>query len=90
MIIADENTNKIYHFKLNQNRTELRLQGPLADEVADSHNELDNAVFAKMDGQTISDLEVGPDGYLYLVSVWDGKIYRIVPRHLNDDGRPLN
>ena len=77
MFVADENSNKIYHFKLNQNRTELLLQGPLADKVADSNDELDNAVFAKIGGETISDLEVGPDGYLYLVSIWDGKIYRI-------------
>ena len=88
MLVANENTNKIYHFKLNQNRTELRLQGPLADEVADSNDELDNAVFAKM-AATITDLEVGPDGNLYLLSIWNGKIYRIVPQHLNDDGGPL-
>jgi hypothetical protein len=27
----------------------------------------------------ISDLEVGPDGYLYVVSLGQGKIFRIVP-----------
>jgi aldose sugar dehydrogenase len=90
MLVADENTNKIYHFKLNQNRTELSLQGPLADKVAGSNDELDNAMFAKMGGQTISDLEIGPDGSLYLVSIWSGKIYRIVPQHLNENGSPLN
>jgi aldose sugar dehydrogenase len=90
MFVADQNTGKIYHFELNQNRTELLLQGPLADEVADSNDELDNAVFAKISGHSITDLEVGPDGYLYLVSIWEGTIFRIVPLHLNDDGRPLS
>ena len=89
MYVADENTFNIYHFKLNQNRTELLLQGPLADGVADSNDELDDVLFAGFH-DTISDLEVGPDGYLYFVSIWEGKIYRIVPQHLNDDGRPLN
>ena len=28
---------------------------------------------------SISDLEVGPDGYLYVVSIGLGGIYRIVP-----------
>jgi aldose sugar dehydrogenase len=28
----------------------------------------------------ITDLEVGPDGYLYVVSIGQGKIFRIVPR----------
>jgi hypothetical protein len=27
----------------------------------------------------VSDLEVGPDGYLYVVSLGQGKIFRIVP-----------
>ena len=87
--VADENTANIYQFKLNQNRTGLLLQGPLADGVADSKDELDDAIFAGFH-DTISDLEVGPDGYLYFVSIWEGKIYRIVPEHINDDGRPLN
>jgi len=31
----------------------------------------------------ISDLEIGPDGYLYVVALNDGKIYRVVPGHAN-------
>ena len=27
----------------------------------------------------ISDLSVGPDGYLYVVSFGEGRIYRVVP-----------
>src|SRR4029453_14851526 len=64
MYVADENTFNIYHFKLNQNRTKLLLQGPLTDGVADSNDELDDVLFAGFH-DTISDLEVGPDGYLY-------------------------
>ena len=27
----------------------------------------------------ITDLEVGPDGYLYVLSMTEGKIWRVVP-----------
>ena len=81
MFVADENTNRIYHFKLNQNRTALLLQDPLIDKIAENRAELDNVVFAGIRVGTISDLEVGPDGYLYIVSHNADKIYRIVPRN---------
>jgi len=84
MFVADSNNGRIYHFKLNHNRTALSLQGPLKDKIADSSDELDNIIFAQGFGDTISDLQVGPDGYLYLVSHYIGKIYRIVPQHLNE------
>ena len=82
IFIANEGTPKIYHFKLNQNRTELLLQSPLADKVADTNNELDGNIFAKTGRSRITDLEVGPDGNLYLVSIWGGQIYRIVPSEI--------
>jgi aldose sugar dehydrogenase len=71
----------IYHFDLNNNRTDLALTGRLQDKIADTSEELDesNIVFAKGFGG-ITDLEVGPyDGYLYVVSIGDGKIFKIVP-----------
>jgi glucose/arabinose dehydrogenase len=82
MFVGDANSGRIYHFKLNQNRTGLLLQGPLTDKVADSDNELDNAVFAKDFGGTITDLKIGPDGYFYVLAYSAGKIFRIVPDNL--------
>jgi aldose sugar dehydrogenase len=84
MLVADVNNGRIYHFKLNQNRTALLLQGPLIDKVADSNKELDNITFAGGLGR-ITDLEIGSDGYLYFVVFHEGKIYRIVPAHPNPD-----
>jgi aldose sugar dehydrogenase len=80
MLVADVNYHRIYHFELNENRTAPLLQGPLTDKVADSDKELDNVIFAGGLG-LITDLEIGPDGYLYLVVFDEGKIYRIVPAH---------
>jgi aldose sugar dehydrogenase len=71
----------IYHFNLNDNRSELLLEGPLADRMADSGEDpaLENVTFAR-DFGGITDLEVGPyDGYLYVVSIGQGKIFRVLP-----------
>jgi glucose/arabinose dehydrogenase len=79
MFVGDVNTGNLYYFKLNQNRDGLVLGGALADKVANSLDELKNVIFGKGFG-TITDLQVGPDGYLYILMI-DGTIYRIIPFH---------
>jgi glucose/arabinose dehydrogenase len=81
MFVGDINFGRIYHFGLNSNRTELALNGPLADRIANSTNELEDIIFGQGFGG-ITDIEVGPDGYLYVVSIAHGAIYRIVPHNL--------
>src|SRR5215211_6479204 len=79
MFVSDIVTGRIYHFDLNKDRTELVLEGPLTDKVAETRDTgIENIVFAEGFGG-ISDLEVGPDGYLYVVSLGHGSIYRILP-----------
>jgi len=80
MFVGDANFGNIYHFGLNQNRTGLSLDGPLVDKVADKVEELGNIIFGKGFG-VITDLQVGPDGYLYVLvyDKDDGRIYRISP-----------
>jgi glucose/arabinose dehydrogenase len=78
MFVADFSKGNIYHFDLNEKRTELILPGPLNDKVADKPAELKDIIFAKGFGR-ITDLQVGPDGYLYVLS--SGKIFRIIPRN---------
>jgi glucose/arabinose dehydrogenase len=80
MLVADVNTGRIYHFELNQNRTGLLLNGSLRDKVGDTYDELDPLVFARGFG-LITDLEIGPDGYLYIVEIADGKIYKVLPKN---------
>jgi aldose sugar dehydrogenase len=73
--------NMLLRFDLNENRSELVLNGSLADRVADSTDELEDYIFAENLG-IITDVEVGPDGNLYLltgVREAEGKIYRIAP-----------
>ena len=80
MFVADYEQGYIYHFKLNQDRTALILEGPLFDKISDSPEESENRIFGEGFG-AITDIQVGPyDGYLYVVSSGaEGKIYRIVP-----------
>ena len=83
MFVGDVNHGRIYRFKLNENRTGLDLKGPLADKVADTDWENEKIIFGAGFG-AITDLEVGPDGYLYAIALGrvssdQGAIYRIVP-----------
>ncbi len=66
MFVGDINNGRIYHFDLADDRTELALSGVLSDKVADSPDELDSVIFGS-GFRSISDIEVGPDGYLYII-----------------------
>lgn len=78
IFVSNIHNGSIYHFKLNEDRTHLALKGPLADKVADTEIETKGITFGSNFGG-ISDMAVGPDGYLYVVSLGRGIIYRIVP-----------
>jgi glucose/arabinose dehydrogenase len=79
IFVSDITQGNIYHFDLTGNRTNLILNGLLADKVSNNSTENQGIIFGEGFGG-ISDLEVGPyDGYLYVVSLGHGSIYRIVP-----------
>lgn len=79
IFVSDITQGNIYHFDLTGNRTNLILNGLLADKVSNNSTENQDIIFGEGFGG-ISDLEVGPyDGYLYVVSLGHGSIYRIVP-----------
>lgn len=72
----------IYHFDLDDDRKSLSLTGDLTDSVMDKKDDPTQIIFGENFG-IVTDLEVGPDGYLYVVSgdrgTDAGAIYRIVP-----------
>jgi aldose sugar dehydrogenase len=80
MFIADVHHGRMYHFKLNADRTHLVLPAQLYDKMIrnPTADGLDGIIFGE-DFGGITDLKIGPDGYLYVVSVGLGKIFRIVP-----------
>jgi glucose/arabinose dehydrogenase len=87
MFVGDVNPKYIYHFDLSNDRRELSLDNSLADKIADNLDELHSIVFAE-GFKRITDLEVGPDGYLYILShttqedpsQQKGTIFRITPK----------
>jgi aldose sugar dehydrogenase len=83
MFVGDVNNGNLYHFKLNEQRTGLVLNGGLSDKIADNNNELQNVILGSGFG-AIVDIETGPDGYLYILSFHrsEGTIFRIVPATL--------
>src|ERR671913_565598 len=81
MFVGSAKKGTIYHFDLEEDRKSLSLQGDLADLILNRKDDVSKIVFGKNFG-IITDLEVGPDGYLYVLSevkeIDQGSIYRIV------------
>ena len=70
LFVADANTGSIYHFDLINNRTDLKLGGLLEDKIANTLDETRDIIFANGFGR-ITDLEIGPDGLMYVLSSED-------------------
>ena len=72
----------VYRFDLDNARKSLSLTGDLSDSVLDRKDNARKIIFGENFG-IVTDLQVGPDGYLYIVSgnrgTDAGAIYRIVP-----------
>ncbi len=84
IFIGDINRGNIYYFEVNNpNRTDLNLNdvhhSGLVDRVADNKNESLENLFATNFQGRITDIKTGPDGNLYVLTYFDGKIYKIMP-----------
>ncbi len=79
LFVGDINNGNLYYFEVNDNRTGLEFNAiGLKDKVADNEDGLSDIIFAS-GFRGITDIETSPDGYLYILSYLDGKLYRIVP-----------
>jgi glucose/arabinose dehydrogenase len=95
LFVGDFNNGNLYHFDLNKKRNELSLKGLLHDKTASDMNELQKEHtilgqgFGGISGKGdiiyetgfggISDIKESPDGYLYIISMGQGAIYRVAP-----------
>jgi glucose/arabinose dehydrogenase len=76
VLIADSNLGQIYEFPLNVSRDGFDLAAPLDDLIADTSAETD--LLAIGDGFfVITDLDLGPDGLVYVLSLGTGSIYTL-------------
>jgi aldose sugar dehydrogenase len=87
IFVGDINHGNLYFFELNGTRNGLKFdpvpQSRLEDLIADGEEEL-NEIVLGTGFMGITDIETGPDGFLYILtfnqgSDGDGKIYRISP-----------
>lgn len=79
IFVGDFNIGNLYYFEVSENRTRLQLEHPrLADDLVASNDRQRAAViFGTGFTGGITDIETGPDGYLYILT-YSGKLYRIV------------
>jgi hypothetical protein len=86
VFVGDDSNGNLYYFEVNSTRTGFKFnsitQPGLADLVADNEKEVSEVTFGTGFGG-ITDLKTGPaDGFLYVLSINDGAIYKIVPASL--------
>jgi hypothetical protein len=82
VFVADCIYGNLYRFELNSDRTEFVFKNTeLQDKVANVGDSLDEIVFGSGFG-CITDLEIGPDGLLYIVSLSEGTIFRMIPKSM--------
>jgi glucose/arabinose dehydrogenase len=75
IFVGDINNGNLYRFKPNLTRNGFLFHAPaLADLVADDSGELQEVIFGTGFGG-ITDLKMGRDGFLYVLSFGQGKIF---------------
>jgi aldose sugar dehydrogenase len=91
MFVGDVHNGRLYHFDLNEDRMSLVLPEALAGKTVQTPTSpgLEDIIFGQ-GFAGITDIEVGPDGYLYIVSIGQGKIFRIVPGAPTSPPAPLS
>jgi glucose/arabinose dehydrogenase len=84
IFVGSAKKGTLFHFDLNPDRESLDLSGDLTDMLYSKKEDSSSIVFGENFG-VITDLKVGPDGYLYVVSASrgtdEGAIYRIAPMY---------
>jgi glucose/arabinose dehydrogenase len=84
IFVADANNGHLYFFEVNEDRSGLKFgDSRLSDDlVASNDRERTAVIFGTRFPSSITDIETGPDGYLYVLTFHPamGTISRIVPQ----------
>jgi glucose/arabinose dehydrogenase len=82
VFVGDCINGNLYKFNLNSDRTGFVFtDSALQDKVVNTDESLDEIIFGT-DFGCITDLEIGPDGLLYVVSLSEGAIFRMIPKSM--------
>ena len=83
IFVADANNGDLYFFEVNEDRSGLQFENPGIDNdlVASNENERAAVTFGTGFPNSITDIETGPDGYLYVLTYHPtlGSLFRIMP-----------
>jgi hypothetical protein len=83
VFVGDCNNGNLYRFNLNEDRTGFVFNSSyLQDNTLNTDESNEEILFGTGFG-AITDVEEGPDGFLYIVSLSNGKIYRIIPKDMS-------
>ena len=72
ILVGDHNLGNLYFLKVNEDRTGLDVN----DAILDSESEIDSHILGEGFG-SITDIETGPDGIMYIVSLREGIVYTV-------------
>jgi len=79
LFVGDCNNGHLYKFELNQNRDGFVFSNPDLQDNLVNENDSTDEIMLGTGFRCITDIERGPDGFLYLVSHGERVIYRILP-----------
>ena len=83
IFVADANNGDLYFFEVNEDRSGLQFENTSIDNdlVASDENERAAVTFGTGFPSSITDIETGPDGYLYVLTYHPtvGSLFRIMP-----------
>ena len=79
LFVGDCNNGNLYKFELNETRDGFEFSNPdLQDNLVNKGDSMDEIIIGT-GFRCITDIERGPDGFLYLISHGEKNIYRILP-----------
>jgi len=79
LFVGDCNNGNLYKFNLNENRDGFEFSNPeLQDNLVNIGDSMKEIIIGSGFG-CITDIERGPDGFLYIISHGERTIYRILP-----------
>jgi len=84
LFVGDCNTGNLYKFELNSDRNGFEFSSSfLQDNIINKNESMDELIIGTGFG-CITDIERGSDGFLYVVSLSEGVIFRIIPSIISE------
>ena len=84
VLVGDFINGFLYEFKLNEDRTGFVFNEPGLSDLVGNNDDFLNEIILGTGFGGITDIDVGPDGLIYIVSIVHGTIYRISPSEQNE------